>query len=107
MSLNILSFFVHELLLKECISNSLDTRANWVSTQLFPDSFVFLLHPSVLIVLVNCLSVKLASYVQNFFTAAKLFIILIIVVSGIVLLAQGRQVLICWNLGETTMETNQ
>ncbi|XP_046872892.1 b(0,+)-type amino acid transporter 1 isoform X2 [Hypomesus transpacificus] len=44
----------------------------------------------LLIVLVNCLSVKLASYVQNFFTAAKLFIILIIVVSGIVLLAQGN-----------------
>uniref|UniRef100_A0A8C5EGD0 b(0,+)-type amino acid transporter 1 n=1 Tax=Gouania willdenowi TaxID=441366 RepID=A0A8C5EGD0_GOUWI len=43
-----------------------------------------------LIVSVNCLSVKLASYVQNIFTAAKLFIILIIVVSGIVLLAQGH-----------------
>ncbi|KAG5263871.1 hypothetical protein AALO_G00269550 [Alosa alosa] len=43
-----------------------------------------------LICLVNCLSVKLASYIQNFFTAAKLFIILIIVVAGIVLLAQGN-----------------
>ncbi|KAL6461643.1 hypothetical protein MHYP_G00297870 [Metynnis hypsauchen] len=47
-------------------------------------AFVFL------IVLVNCLSVKLASYVQNFFTAAKLLIIAIIVVSGIVMLAQGN-----------------
>lgn len=45
---------------------------------------------SVLIVTVNCLSVKLASYVQNFFTAAKLFIILVIVVAGIVMLAQGE-----------------
>ncbi len=44
---------------------------------------------SVLIVAVNCLSVKLASYVQNFFTAAKLFIIVVIVGAGIVMLAQG------------------
>ncbi|XP_032371783.1 b(0,+)-type amino acid transporter 1 isoform X2 [Etheostoma spectabile] len=43
-----------------------------------------------LIVTVNCLSVKLASYVQNFFTAAKLFIILVIVVAGMVMLAQGN-----------------
>lgn len=45
---------------------------------------------SVLIVTVNCLSVKLASYVQNFFTAAKLFIILVIVGAGIVVMAQGE-----------------
>ncbi|XP_072237327.1 b(0,+)-type amino acid transporter 1 [Leuresthes tenuis] len=44
----------------------------------------------ILIVSVNCLSVKLASYVQNFFTAAKLVIIVIIIVAGIVLLAQGK-----------------
>uniref|UniRef100_A0A4W6FWS2 Solute carrier family 7 member 9 n=1 Tax=Lates calcarifer TaxID=8187 RepID=A0A4W6FWS2_LATCA len=44
----------------------------------------------LLIVAVNCLSVKLASYVQNFFTAAKLFIILVIVGAGMVLLAQGK-----------------
>lgn len=44
---------------------------------------------SVLIVTVNCLSVKLASYVQNFFTSAKLFIIFVIVIAGIVMLAQG------------------
>uniref|UniRef100_A0A8C7RC06 b(0,+)-type amino acid transporter 1 n=1 Tax=Oncorhynchus mykiss TaxID=8022 RepID=A0A8C7RC06_ONCMY len=43
-----------------------------------------------LIVSVNCLSVKLASYVQNFFTAAKLLIILVIIVAGIVLLVQGN-----------------
>ncbi|XP_007244942.3 b(0,+)-type amino acid transporter 1 isoform X1 [Astyanax mexicanus] len=43
-----------------------------------------------LIVIVNCLSVKLASYVQNFFTAAKLLIIIVIIVSGIVMLAQGN-----------------
>uniref|UniRef100_A0A8C5MIC8 b(0,+)-type amino acid transporter 1 n=1 Tax=Leptobrachium leishanense TaxID=445787 RepID=A0A8C5MIC8_9ANUR len=39
---------------------------------------------------VNAMSVKLASYVQNFFTAAKMIIIIIIIVSGIVLLAQGN-----------------
>ncbi|XP_010794700.1 b(0,+)-type amino acid transporter 1 [Notothenia coriiceps] len=43
-----------------------------------------------LIVMVNCLSVKLANYVQNVFTLAKLFIILIIVVAGMVMLAQGN-----------------
>ncbi|KAM6943515.1 b(0,+)-type amino acid transporter 1 [Xenentodon cancila] len=44
----------------------------------------------IVIVTVNCLSVKLASYVQNVFTGAKLVIILVIVVAGIVLLAQGN-----------------
>ncbi|XP_061449740.1 B(0,+)-type amino acid transporter 1 [Rhineura floridana] len=44
----------------------------------------------VVITLVNSLSVKLASYVQNFFTAAKMVIVVIIVVSGIVLLAKGN-----------------
>ncbi|KAK5873763.1 hypothetical protein PBY51_018775 [Eleginops maclovinus] len=43
-----------------------------------------------LIVTVNCLSVKLANYVQNFFTMAKLFIILVIAVAGMVMLAQGN-----------------
>ncbi|XP_071970353.1 B(0,+)-type amino acid transporter 1 [Engystomops pustulosus] len=42
------------------------------------------------ITVVNCLSVKLASYVQNFFTVAKMIIIIIIIVSGIVLLIQGN-----------------
>lgn len=45
---------------------------------------------AVIITSINCLSVKLASYVQNFFTAAKLLIILIIVGAGIILLAQGQ-----------------
>ncbi|XP_069595346.1 B(0,+)-type amino acid transporter 1 [Ranitomeya imitator] len=42
------------------------------------------------ITVVNCLSVKLASYLQNFLTVAKLIIIIIIIVSGIVLLIQGN-----------------
>ncbi|KAM4017173.1 B(0,+)-type amino acid transporter 1 [Anomaloglossus baeobatrachus] len=42
------------------------------------------------ITVVNCLSVKLASYVQNFFTVAKMIIIIVIIVSGIVLLIQGN-----------------
>lgn len=45
---------------------------------------------AVVITGINCLSVKLASYVQNFFTAAKLIIIVVIVVAGIVLMAQGE-----------------
>ncbi|XP_061670429.1 b(0,+)-type amino acid transporter 1-like isoform X2 [Syngnathoides biaculeatus] len=44
----------------------------------------------VFIVTINCLSVKLASYVQNVFTAAKLLIIIVIVGAGIVFLAQGK-----------------
>lgn len=43
-----------------------------------------------IIVAVNCLSVKWASYVQNFFTAAKLLIIIVIAMAGIVFLVQGR-----------------
>ncbi|XP_042523773.1 B(0,+)-type amino acid transporter 1 [Dipodomys spectabilis] len=43
-----------------------------------------------LITTVNALSVRLGSYVQNIFTAAKLVIVAIIIVSGIVLLAQGN-----------------
>ncbi|XP_006867371.1 PREDICTED: B(0,+)-type amino acid transporter 1 [Chrysochloris asiatica] len=44
----------------------------------------------LLITTVNSLSVRLGSYVQNIFTAAKLVIVVIIVVSGMVLLAQGN-----------------
>nr|XP_056718538.1 B(0,+)-type amino acid transporter 1 [Euleptes europaea] len=44
----------------------------------------------LIITLVNSLSVKLASYVQNFFTAAKMVIVVIIIVTGIVLLAKGN-----------------
>uniref|UniRef100_A0A3B3RW14 b(0,+)-type amino acid transporter 1 n=1 Tax=Paramormyrops kingsleyae TaxID=1676925 RepID=A0A3B3RW14_9TELE len=44
----------------------------------------------LLILLVNCQSVKLVSYVQNFFTVAKLSIIFVFTVAGIVLLAQGH-----------------
>uniref|UniRef100_K7FFV0 b(0,+)-type amino acid transporter 1 n=1 Tax=Pelodiscus sinensis TaxID=13735 RepID=K7FFV0_PELSI len=44
----------------------------------------------VIITTVNAMSVKLGSYVQNFFTAAKMIIVLIIIVSGIILLAQGK-----------------
>lgn len=59
------------------------------------ENAVFLTHVfSVLITIVNCLSVKLATFVQNFFTAAKLFIILVIVVAGIVMLTQGG--LLCY-----------
>ncbi|KAM4614162.1 B(0,+)-type amino acid transporter 1 isoform 1-T2 [Discoglossus pictus] len=42
------------------------------------------------ITMVNAMSVKLASNVQIFFTGAKMIIVIIIIVSGIVLLAQGN-----------------
>ncbi|KFV83128.1 B(0,+)-type amino acid transporter 1 [Struthio camelus australis] len=44
----------------------------------------------VIITVVNSLSVKLGRYLQNFLTAAKMIIVTIIIVSGIVLLAQGK-----------------
>lgn len=44
----------------------------------------------MLITTVNALSVRLGSYVQNFFTAAKLVIVAIIIISGLVFLAQGE-----------------
>ncbi|XP_006887898.1 PREDICTED: B(0,+)-type amino acid transporter 1 [Elephantulus edwardii] len=39
---------------------------------------------------VNALSVRLGRYVQNFFTGAKLVIVAIIIISGMILLAQGN-----------------
>eukprot|EP00069_Balaena_mysticetus_P013872 bmy_22157T0 len=44
----------------------------------------------LLITTVNALSVRLGSYVQNVFTAAKMVIVVIIIISGLVLLAQGN-----------------
>ncbi|XP_048225144.1 B(0,+)-type amino acid transporter 1 [Perognathus longimembris pacificus] len=44
----------------------------------------------LLITTLNALSVRLGSYIQNIFTAAKLVIVAIIIISGIVLLAQGN-----------------
>lgn len=43
----------------------------------------------VLIITVNALSVRLGRYVQNFFTAAKMVIVAIIIIGGLVFLAQG------------------
>ncbi|XP_065781818.1 B(0,+)-type amino acid transporter 1 [Muntiacus reevesi] len=44
----------------------------------------------LLISTVNALSVRLGSYVQNVFTATKMVIVVIIIISGLVLLAQGN-----------------
>ncbi|XP_011370158.1 B(0,+)-type amino acid transporter 1 [Pteropus medius] len=44
----------------------------------------------LLITTVNAMSVRLGSYVQNVFTASKLVIVAIIIISGLVLLAQGN-----------------
>ncbi|KAM4743556.1 b(0,+)-type amino acid transporter 1 [Anableps anableps] len=71
--------------------------AEYTSAPFYPDCtpplvVVKCLSAAAIIVItgVNCLSVKLANYVQNFFTGAKLIIIVIIVVAGIVLMAQGK-----------------
>lgn len=44
----------------------------------------------LLLTLVNCLSVRLATSVMNVFTGAKLLALLVIVVGGVVLLANGQ-----------------
>ncbi|XP_072374201.1 b(0,+)-type amino acid transporter 1 [Scyliorhinus torazame] len=44
----------------------------------------------ILITSLNSVSVKLAYYVQNFLTVAKLLIVAVIIVAGIVLIAQGN-----------------
>uniref|UniRef100_A0A8D1TQJ5 b(0,+)-type amino acid transporter 1 n=2 Tax=Sus scrofa TaxID=9823 RepID=A0A8D1TQJ5_PIG len=51
----------------------------------------FLAAAAILVItMVNALSVRLGSYVQNVFTAAKLVIVAVIIISGLVLLAQGN-----------------
>lgn len=52
----------------------------------------------MVITIVNSLSVKLGSYLQNFLTAAKMIIVTIIIVSGIVLLAQGNKIYVIWKI---------
>ncbi|KAK2854246.1 hypothetical protein Q5P01_006907 [Channa striata] len=71
--------------------------AKYASTPFYPDcpppvlvTKCLAAAAALLIVTVNCLSVKLASYVQIFFTGAKLFIIAVIVGAGVVMLAQGK-----------------
>ncbi|GAB0185495.1 b(0,+)-type amino acid transporter 1-like [Grus japonensis] len=44
----------------------------------------------LLLTIINCLNVKLATSVMNIFTAAKLLALLVIVVGGLVLLAKGQ-----------------
>lgn len=42
------------------------------------------------ITIVNCVSVKLATRVMVFFTAAKLLALVMIIITGLVRLAQGK-----------------
>uniref|UniRef100_A0A8D0DHY9 b(0,+)-type amino acid transporter 1 n=1 Tax=Salvator merianae TaxID=96440 RepID=A0A8D0DHY9_SALMN len=44
----------------------------------------------LLLTLVNCLSVRVATSLMNVFTVAKLFALLVIIIGGVVLLAQGH-----------------
>lgn len=44
----------------------------------------------VILTIINCLNVRLATSVMNIFTAAKLLALFVIVVGGLVLLAQGQ-----------------
>ncbi|XP_071598117.1 b(0,+)-type amino acid transporter 1-like [Heliangelus exortis] len=44
----------------------------------------------LILAVINCLNVRLATSVMNIFTAAKLLVLLVIVVAGLVLLAKGQ-----------------
>ncbi|XP_028733599.1 B(0,+)-type amino acid transporter 1 [Peromyscus leucopus] len=75
-----------------CLSFSEYVCAAFYSGCKPPDVVVKLLAAAaiLLITTVNALSVRLGSYVQNVFTAAKLVIVAIIIISGLVFLAQGK-----------------
>ncbi|XP_069829229.1 b(0,+)-type amino acid transporter 1-like isoform X2 [Dendropsophus ebraccatus] len=71
--------------------------AEYVVTAFFPDCpspevvIKFTAAACVLVLgIINCLNVRLSMSVMNLFTAAKLIVLVVIIVGGIVLLAQGN-----------------
>ncbi|GAB1291941.1 b(0,+)-type amino acid transporter 1 [Apodemus speciosus] len=70
-----------------CLSFSEYVCAAFYSGCKPPDVVVKLLAAAAIL---NALSVRLGSYVQNVFTAAKMVIVAIIIISGLVFLAQGK-----------------
>ncbi|XP_068136308.1 b(0,+)-type amino acid transporter 1-like [Hyperolius riggenbachi] len=44
----------------------------------------------LVLTIINCLNVRLSAFIMNFFTAAKILVLLAIIVGGIVLLAKGN-----------------
>lgn len=75
-----------------CLSFSEYVSAPFYSGCKPPDLVVKCLAAAAILLItsVNAFSVRLGSYVQNVFTAAKLVIVAIIIISGLVLLAQGN-----------------
>uniref|UniRef100_A0A670YKQ3 b(0,+)-type amino acid transporter 1 n=1 Tax=Pseudonaja textilis TaxID=8673 RepID=A0A670YKQ3_PSETE len=64
--------------------------AEYVSAPFYPGCDPPVLVIKLAITVLNSLSVKWTSYVQNILTATKMIIVIIIIVSGIVLLAKGN-----------------
>ncbi|VDD87281.1 unnamed protein product [Enterobius vermicularis] len=58
----------------------------------FPDGSAPLLAATLLVILtaINCISVRLATFVQDFFTVAKIFALLLIIGTGMILLFTGK-----------------
>ncbi|XP_008589846.1 PREDICTED: B(0,+)-type amino acid transporter 1 [Galeopterus variegatus] len=75
-----------------CLSFSTYVSAPFYSGCQPPDIVIKCLAATAILFIttVNALSVRLGSYLQNVFTAAKLVIVAIIIISGLILLAQGN-----------------
>uniref|UniRef100_A0A8C4NFV8 b(0,+)-type amino acid transporter 1 n=1 Tax=Eptatretus burgeri TaxID=7764 RepID=A0A8C4NFV8_EPTBU len=75
-----------------CLSFAQYATAPFYSSCDPPDVIVKMLAAAAIVAIsmLNCLSVKLAAYVQNFFTAAKLIIVAVIIVAGFVMMGQGK-----------------
>lgn len=74
------------------MEKNLSKRCIYISFPHWTNNFtiIFFSSFSVLVSSINCYSVKLATKVQNFFTAAKLIAIAVITIGGFVYMGRGE-----------------